>query len=350
MAFQRPTLAELVERISADFTSRLSLTGAVLRRSVIHVLSRVVAGAAHMLHGHIEFLSRQIFPDQSEAEFLVRHASLFGLTRTPATFATGNVTLTGSNGAVVPEGTVLQRADGRQYATTADATIASGTATVEVEALTAGEAGNALVGVTLTFVSPVAGVSATAAVATGGLTAGTDEEADDALRARLLERMREPPHGGSRTDYIGWAKEVSGVTRVWVYPEELGAGTVTVRFVRDNDASIIPDAGEVADVQNHIDERRPVTAEVTVAAPVAAPLDFTIDISPDTTAVRQAVEAELRDLLAREAVPGGTILISRIREAISIAAGEADNALTSPSANVTHTAGQIAVMGTITWA
>ena len=90
MAFQRPTLAELVERISADLTSRLSLAGAVLRRSVIFVIARVVAGAAHMLHGHIEFLSRQIFPDQSEAEFLVRHASLFGLTRNPATFANGN--------------------------------------------------------------------------------------------------------------------------------------------------------------------------------------------------------------------------------------------------------------------
>ena len=37
------------------------------------------------------------------------------------------------------------------------------------------------------------------------------------------------------------------------------------------------------------------------------------------------------------------------REAISIAAGEVDNVLTSPSANVTNTTGAITIMGTITW-
>ena len=62
-----------------------------------------------------------------------------------------------------------------------------------------------------------------------------------------------------------------------------------------------------------------------------------------------AVEAELRDLLARDAEPGGTILISRIREAVSIAAGETDNVVSTPTANVTHAAGELAVLGVITW-
>jgi uncharacterized phage protein gp47/JayE len=78
---------------------------------------------------------------------------------------------------------------------------------------------------------------------------GSDEESTDELRARLLARLQNPPHGGNATDYEAWAKEVSGVTRAWSYPLELGAGTVTVRFVRDDDASPIPDAGEVAAVQ-----------------------------------------------------------------------------------------------------
>jgi hypothetical protein len=43
-----------------------------------------------------------------------------------------------------------------------------------------------------------------------------------------------------------------------VYPNELGLGTVVVRFVRDLDVgSIFPDAGEVAAVQAKLDAERP---------------------------------------------------------------------------------------------
>jgi uncharacterized phage protein gp47/JayE len=120
--------------------------------------------------------------------------------------------------------------------------------------------------------------------------------------------------------------------------------------VRDDDVSIIPDAGEVAAVQAHIDALRPVTADAYVVAPSAVSLNLTISgLSPATTVVRDAIAAELADLLRREAVPGGTILLSHLREAISIAAGEYNHTLVSPVADVTHTTGQIAVLGTITW-
>ena len=183
------------------------------------------------------------------------------------------------------------------------------------------------------------------------LSGGADIETDDALRARLIARIQQPPQGGSDYDYVAWALAVEGVTRAWCYPAELGLGTVTVRFVRDNDDSLIPDTTEVAAVQAHIDALRPVTAQVTVVAPVAVALNFTIGgLDPATSTVRAAVEAELADLILREAVPGGTILLSHIRAAISAAAGENDFTLTSPSANVTRTTGQMTVMGTVTWA
>ena len=67
-------------------------------------------------------------------------------------------------------------------------------------------------------------------------------------------------------------------------------------------------------------------------------------------AVKAAVEAELTDLLRREAEPSGTILLSHIREAVSIAAGETNYTMTAPAADVTHTTAQMATMGTITWA
>jgi uncharacterized phage protein gp47/JayE len=349
MAFTRPTLTELVDRITQDFVSRLSLVAPILRRSMVYVLARVVAGAAHLLHGHLEFLSRQVFPDLSEGDYLVRQAALFGLARKEAQFASGPVSLTGTDGSAVPLGSILLRSDGAQFETVEDATIAAGVATVTVMAVLAGSAGNCGAGVVLTFESPVAGVSSTAAVASATISNGSEEETDALLRARLLERMRTPPHGGSAADYVAWALEVAGVTRAWVYPLEGGPGTVTVRFVRDNDASIIPDAGEVTAVQAHIDQVSPVTAVVTVAAPTASPIAYTISITPDTAATRAAVEAELVDLLRRDAAPGGAILRSQIDVAIGVAEGVRDFTVTVPAADVTHTAGQIATQGVITW-
>lgn len=348
MPFSRPTLQELVNRTLADAQTRLGVDELV-RREDLQVLARVLAGASHGLHGFIDWLSQQVIFDTAEAEFLERWSSIWGLARLAAAAAVGEITLTGTSGTVVPAGTVLVRADGAEYETDAEVTLAGGTATAAVTALVAGQDGNAAAASALTIATPIAGVNSTATVTAAALTGGADIETDDSLRARLLSRIQAPPHGGASHDYVTWALEVAGVTRAWCYPQELGLGTVTVRFVRDDDASPIPDAGEVAAVQAYIDALRPVTADLTVVAPVAVPLDFTIAITPDTSAIRAAIEAELRDLLRREAEPGATILISHIREAISLATGENDHTLTVPAADVTHAVGEMAVMGTITW-
>lgn len=348
MPFSRPTLQELVNRTAADAQARLGLDE-LLRRDDLQVLTRVHAGAVHGLYGYLEWLSRQVIFDTAEAEYLERWASIWGVARKPAAAATGDVVFTGVNGAVVPAGAALIRADGAEYFTTADANLTGGTATAPVEAVTPGATGNALAGVSLGLTSPVAGVSSTVLVGAAGLSGGADVEDDASLRDRFIARIQQPPQGGASNDYVTWALEVPGVTRAWVSPQELGIGTVTVRFVRDDDATIIPDAGEVAAVQAHIDTRRPVTASATVVAPVAVPLDFTIGLTPNTAAAQAAVQAELADLIRREAAPGGTVLLSHIREAISIAAGETNHTLSVPTADVTHSIGQMAVMGTITW-
>lgn len=408
MSFVRPTLSELSDRIQQDLASRLALVAPILRRSVAYILARVMAGATHLLHGHLEFLARQIFPDLSEGEYLLRQANLYGITRTAATYATGNVIVVGTATTVIPISTVLQRADGAEYDPDAEVTIATLTAwaaltaysvaalrsnggniyecitagtsaasggptgtgsditdgTVHwryvaagsaavlaaVTALLAGDDGNCTSAVTLSFESPIAGANATAMVATTAISGGTDEETLAALAVRVIERMQSPPHGGNAADYVAWAKEVAGVTRAWCYPLEGGAGTVTVRFVRDNDASLIPDAGEVTAVADHIATVRPVTAVVTVAAPTAVPLAFTISITPDTTATRAAVTAELEDMLLRDAEPGGTILRSHILDAVGDAAGLTNWTVTVPASDVTHTTGQLATLGVITWA
>ena len=351
MSFSRPTLADLVGRVRNDLLARLA-TDDVLRRSDTEVYARVVAAITHGLYGFIEYLADQIIYDTAEAAYLERWASIFGINRIAAAAASGSVSFTITAGAIVPAGTVLQALDGVQYQTTADSTGAAPTATAPIVAVIAAAAGNRTTGAPLTLTTAVAGVATTATA--GTLSGGADIETDDSLRARLLTRIQQPPHGGAAYDYTAWALEVAGVTRAWVYPNELGLGTVTVRFVRDGDgtgAAIIPDGTEVAAVQAHIDAVRPVTAAVTVVAPTAVAIPFTITgLSPLTQAVKDAITASLTDLFVREAQPGGTLLLSHMREAISIAAGENDHVLTTPSANDVRATGDIAILGTITWA
>jgi uncharacterized phage protein gp47/JayE len=349
VAFTRPTLAQLVDRIQQDFVSRLELSAPLLRRSMVYVLSRVMAGAAHMLHGHLDWASVQVLPDQAEEAGLLRWTRLFGMSKTPATFATGSLTITGTNGSIIPATTVYLRSDGAEYTVDADVTISGGTATAALTASVAGAAGSCDAGASLALESPIAGVDSTAVVAVGGLT-GSDEESTEALRTRFLEHLRTPPQGGSEADYIAWAKEVPGVTRVFVAPLEDGPGTVKVRFVRDDDSgSIFPSSPEVTAVQDHIDSVRPVTAIVTVEAPTAVTRNYTIGISPDTAETRAAVEAELIDMLRRDATPGMTLRLSRIQVAVGTSDGVDDYTVTVPHTDTVYAADEMPSHGTITW-
>lgn len=352
MPFTRPTLPELIDRIQKDLETRMPFTGPVLRVSVVYVVARVLAGAVHGLYGFLSFMAQQLFADTATTTYLERKASEYAITRLAATPATGNVTATGTNGVVIPAGTVVRRSDGTAYVTGTDATIAGGSATVGLTALVAGAAGNADSGIILALGSPIAGVTSNVTVTSDGLVGGTDQEADAGLRTRYLARVQAAPQGGSAADYITWAMSVDGVTRAWVFPAELGPGTVTVRFVRDNDGTgtaIIPDSGEVAAVQAVIDTLRPVTATPTVAAPIADAVAFTMHLANDTADARAEVIAELTDLIARRGAPGATILLSEIRTAIGVAVSPDDFALAAPTADSTHATGHLPIMDTVTF-
>lgn len=350
MPFARPTLTEIIDRVVFDISSRITgVEGAVLRRSLIGILGRAEAGAVHLLYGYLDWIANQVIPDTAETEFLERWCAIWGVIRKPASFSTGQVTFTTAIGSIITAGTVVQRQDGMQYEVLNEVTSSGSTVTADVQALTSGAASNTAAGVIVSLLSPVAGVQSNAVVSSGGLTSGADVEDDDSLRARLIQRIQEPPQGGAAADYITWALEVPGVTRAWVYPLQMGAGTVTVMFVADNNDPIIPSPDLVEDVYDHIEIKRPVTAELFVVAPVADALNMTIKLSPNTAEVRAAVTAELNDLITRMAEPGGTIYISKIREAVSTAAGEDNNQVVTPIADVVSATGHMSVLGTITF-
>lgn len=351
MAFTLPTLQETRQQVATDIETYLPGPDTRTRRTVAGVLAQAIAGAIRGLHANIEYREKNFLPDErAEAEGVERWAALLGKWYLDATGASGEAILTGASGATLPAGTLMQYTDGTEYATTSEATLVGVSGTVAIEAVEAGAAGNLPAGAKLTLLSPVAGINATLTVGAAGLTGGADVEQLDALLDRVQNRLRNPPMGGSGSDYVTWALEAHpAVTRAWVYPQEQGPGTVVIRLVTDNEVSIIPTTPVLDAVAAYIEQVRNVTADVYVVAPVAVPLDFEIHLDPDSTALRERVTSSLQDLIRREAEPGGTILRTHIAEAISVTVGENDHSLNIPAGNVTHATGEIAVMGVITW-
>lgn len=345
MAFDRPTLRELITQMTTD--AEREAGAKQLRQSNLRVLPKVFAYACHGLYGFITWILKQLFPDTAEKQFLERQASIQGIYRRAASKATGTLTVSYTEGATLPVGTIFMSDDQTRYETTAEPEV--GSYTVPVQCLDAGTIGNREEGQTYTLVSPVTGVDAEAVGSE--MAGGAEAESDESLRERLLYRLRNPLRGGTATDYVAWAKEVPGVTRAWCFPKEQGIGTVVVRFATDELTDDgVPTLGMVQIVADHIAESAPVTAATTVVAPVAKPVNFRIkDLIPDSESVRAQVEAELKSLFVREATPGEALLISHIRQAISSAAGEEDFELLEPTADVPADSTQLLVVGEVTY-
>ena len=364
ISWSTPTLAELIARAQADLNARLGTTLANLRGTREWALAHVIAGGIYGLYGFASDRATALMPDLATGDDLDRHADLWGLTRISAEKASGNVLMNG-DGSTVPAGTELQREDGVRYTVDTDTAVTTLTP-VPVTAVEAGSDGNAPYGTALYLVTPIAGIESTAVVTgTDGLSGGADEETDDELRARILQKIQETPQGGAEADYVAWALAAPGgnAARVWVESWGQGAGSVVVRFATEqtdpNDpTSIEPSTAEITAVQDYLDDtsRRPVTARVYVYGIDADPIPMTIALTPDTAEVRSAVESALDAMFLREGEPGGTIANSVVRAAISNAVGESSHVLSDLDgdgtglSDVTVDDDQVPVRGTITWA
>ena len=344
MPYKTPDLPTLIKRIKDD------LQGDALQQSDAQVLARTLAGSIYTFYGALLSVKDQILPTTANEQTLTELANLRIGGRKQASVAKGKVQVKGTNGAFLKENTILKADDGRQYKTDHSIQLSGTTGTVSVTSVEKGYSQNLSADSQLKLVSPVASIEDVTVVLAPGITGGADIEAIEDLRQRVIRSFRIIPHGGDADDYITWALEVEGVTRAWVVKNHMGPGTVGVFCVRDGDTPITPDSGELKAVNDHIDvSGRPVTADVYVLAPTLKKIDFKIKVTPDTSTVRSAVERSLKNLIATESDLGGTILLSHIREAISLAIGEKDNTVLLPTSDVTCGKTELPVFGEITW-
>ncbi len=352
MAFDIPAMRTILTRVQADLGQFSN--GTVPRRSVEYFLAVAIAGVSRGLYGFLKYILRQAFADTADETNFWHWFDIFGLTRKPAVAWAGTYLFTGTDGGEIPDGSQVQRADGELFEVDGTVTIGddvTGEALAILRAVTAGADGNNADGQELSLALPIADVDPEGVV-DSTTTSGSDIETRDEAVLRLLQHLKEPPHGGGPGDYVRWALEVPGFTRAWEFANLIGPNSVSVAAVRDGDgtgSAIVPDAPERATLLAYLQTVVPITVTPVVITLTGVALDITLSsLEADNADVRAAIVEAVTDLLEREAEPGGTLPLSRINEAISSATGETDHVMTIPAADVVYTTSQIGIIGTLT--
>jgi uncharacterized phage protein gp47/JayE len=357
MPWITPTLKE-TRKLTRDYVLSQLGAKAMIPNSVLRIMSDSMSGLAHLTMLYLDWLAKQLLPDTAEREWLDRHGNIWLVNadgskgRKAATYANGTVQFEGTDDVIIPIGTLLTGSQGVQYQTVTEAVIASGgLGTSQAVALTAGVVGNLPDGTSVSPVQPIVGV--TGAFLLGDMSGGVDQESDDQLRERILFRIQNPPMGGSQADYIRWAMAVPGVTRAWA-EQEIGPGTMTVRFLMDDmypDNYGLPTPADITEVSNYIDSKRPVTVkDCFVMAPILFFYDITIrNLTVDDPTVRGRIEDQIEALELRRSKPGQTWYRSWVDEAISQAVGEETHELDYETTEM-PSAAYMPTLGTVLYA
>lgn len=194
----------------------------------------------------VEFVSKVCNPDQAQGSYLSTLVRINGITRRGATKATVVLTLTGTNGTVIPAGSRVQNASGDQFETDADVTISSGTASVSATAVVA-EYLTAAAGSVTTIVDNISGW--TAVTNANDAVAGADEESDTDLRIRRRASVALAATGNVQALY-GALLSLDNVTDAVV--KENFTGSTDSDGITEHSVACIIEGGTYADIAETI--------------------------------------------------------------------------------------------------
>jgi len=132
MAIDIQTLQQLQSRIANEMilsinAGQTDTTKFVtdIRNSAIGAIGDSMSAGFDENNDVLRQLIIQLFPWSATGIYLDLWAAWFGVTRNPGVQATGNVVFTGIAATSIPSGTLIQKADGTQYATTTTKSISS---------------------------------------------------------------------------------------------------------------------------------------------------------------------------------------------------------------------------------
>ena len=263
---QEQILSRLLSDISDEFDKSVG--------SFFYDIDKPVAEIMALIYKKAEEILKNGFALTATGKYLDVKVSEQGITRKPSTASTVVVTITGLPGSSVSVGDKVA-SDVLVFTSIENKIIGeSETVDVTVQCDTPGVVGNIPIGAINRFPVTLPGlVSVTNPAPAEG---GFDEESDDELRQRYFEKVSLPATSGSKYHYIMWAKEVSGVGDAKCIPLWNGNGTVKVIVIDANKGTASDEL--IAEVISHIEENRPIGAEVTVESASPKVIDVTVTV------------------------------------------------------------------------
>lgn len=306
-----------------------------------------VAEQIYLLQNKIISLSENTFALTAAGEYLDRKTAEQGITRKSATYSKGMLRITGNRGEVVPINAKVA-ADNTLFAVDESASIPeSGFVEVSATCIVPGSVGNVRKGSINRFPVTLPGLTAVENIT--DFTGGYDAETDADLLERYLEKVSRPNVSGNKNHYVEWAKEVIGVGDVRVIPLWNGAGTVKVIIT---DADNQPATDElVAEVQKHIDENKPIGADVTVMSAASLKINISLTLIADKRDnIQNDIEAAIQQYLSEVALNKLYVSYAKIGGIILSISGVDDYSdlkLNNGTSNISLGDGVIPVLGTV---
>ena len=314
---------------------------------------RLWAAAAELqaLEAQADWVLDQSFPQTAQGVYLDRHGTMRGLKRLPATRSAGSlrcsVETAPAMDLAIQAGTVCMTADEIRVQTTADTVIPAGQlyADAPAEAVEPGAGGNVAPGaVRFLTACPVA---VTAVTNPGAFTGGSDEEDDQAFRARILESYQRLPNGANTAWYETTAMSYPGVTAAKAVGRAEGPGTVNVYVTGENGR---PSEELLAGLTAEFQEKREIAVTVKVLAPTTQTVDVSVAVAPkdgaDKAAVLEAAERAIAGFFGGRLL-GRPVLLAELGDKLYHLEGVKNYRFTAPAADLPSDSTILPVLGAL---
>lgn len=288
------------------------------------------------------------FVDETSGIYIDKRAAEYGIYRKEGTKASAEMTFWGKAGTTIKSGSVFLTDDGKEYILDNDVVINDTSITATVTALDIGEIYNTPENTINSLYSAINGLerftNTTAAIG------GTNQESDESLVNRLYEYWRMPASSGNVYHYKIWAKEVDGVGEAKVFPLWNGNGTVKIIICSSQMLSCSEDI--VSQCKVHIENLRPIGADVTVESAQEKEINIDVNITTDNTRsiedIKSEIEKKVTEYFKSIAFKTTTVLYNQIGYLILDTAGVIDFSnltLNGESSNISIGENEIAVKG-----
>jgi len=279
---------------------------AVLRH-ILEAIAKVIAD----LYGLLKQVVAQSYVTTATGNWLDLKVQEIGLTRKSAvktqmllTFFTDGPA--GQN-ITIPQGTICKsvkdsKGNDYRFITAEEAILLEGESSVSIvaEAEDVGSDYNLPEETITRMVTRINGIASVTNIDTDGskclVREGSDGESDESLRQRAITTWSTIGIGGTRDAYKAWASSVAGVKAVSILDDfPYGPGTVGVVILGENGT---PSVQLMKDVQDYINDRKPLTADVRISGPSIVEHDVTLTITRFANTDKAEVETKVLQAVA----------------------------------------------------